>query len=52
MVKAESFGSGPVFRQMGGCGIHELVIESQEHSRRLSSQPVEHLEESLRRDRW
>jgi UDPglucose--hexose-1-phosphate uridylyltransferase len=36
------------FRSMGGCGAHEVVIESREHSRFLADQPVEQIERVLR----
>jgi UDPglucose--hexose-1-phosphate uridylyltransferase len=39
---------GPVFREMGGYGAHELVIESPHHERRLVDQSVEHIERVLR----
>lgn len=31
---------GPAFRQMGGYGVHEVVIESPEHSQLLARQAV------------
>ena len=36
------------FRTMGGCGAHEVVIESREHSRPLADQPVDQIERVLR----
>ena len=42
------FQEGPVFRYMGGCGAHEVIIESPEHERLLAHQPVEHVEMLLR----
>lgn len=38
---------GPVFREMGGHGLHEVVIESPEHSRPFSQQPQEQVERVL-----
>lgn len=38
---------GPVFREMGGYGRHEVVVESPEHARPLSRQPVEQVERVL-----
>jgi UDPglucose--hexose-1-phosphate uridylyltransferase len=34
---------GPVFQRMGGCGAHEVVIETPEHTGWLANQPVEHI---------
>jgi UDPglucose--hexose-1-phosphate uridylyltransferase len=39
---------GPGFRFMGGCGAHEVIIETPEHDRVLCHQPVEHIESVLR----
>lgn len=39
---------GPLFRFMGGCGAHEVIIEAPEHDRFLGQQPVEHVEFVLR----
>jgi UDPglucose--hexose-1-phosphate uridylyltransferase len=39
---------GPLFRFMGGCGAHEVIIETPEHDRFLGHQPVEHVESVLR----
>ncbi len=36
------------FREMGGCGAHEVVIESRDHSRPLAEQGVEQVERVLR----
>ena len=33
----------PLFRQMGGCGAHEVIIESPEHELVLAHQPVEQI---------
>ena len=38
---------GPVFRALEGCGVHEVVIESTEHARPLSQQPLEQAERIL-----
>lgn len=38
---------GPLFRSMGGCGAHEVVIESPEHHRFLAQQPLEQIERLL-----
>jgi UDPglucose--hexose-1-phosphate uridylyltransferase len=39
---------GPMFRHMGGCGAHEVIIESPDHDRFLAQQPVEQVEFVLR----
>lgn len=39
---------GTLFRVMGGCGAHEVVIESPDHDRLLAHQPVEQVEAVLR----
>lgn len=39
---------GPLFRFLGGCGAHEVIIETPEHDRLLAMQPVEHVEFVLR----
>ena len=31
---------GPLFRRMGGCGAHEVIIESPDHERTLAQQPL------------
>lgn len=36
--------SGPMFETMGGCGAHEVVIESPDHSRSLAQQSTEQIE--------
>lgn len=41
-------GAGSSFRQMGGYGAHEVVIESPHHSRLLAEQPIEQIEKLLR----
>lgn len=38
---------GRSFRAMGGCGAHEVVIESPDHRVQLSQQPVEQVERVL-----
>jgi UDPglucose--hexose-1-phosphate uridylyltransferase len=39
---------GTLYRVMGGCGAHEVVIESPDHDRPLAHQPVEQVEAVLR----
>ncbi|MEW4528750.1 MAG: galactose-1-phosphate uridylyltransferase [Maioricimonas sp. JB045] len=39
---------GPLFRHMGGCGAHEVIVESPEHSLLLCQQPVEQIERVLK----
>lgn len=39
---------GPMFRHMGGCGAHEVIIESPDHVLSLAQQPVEQVEFLLR----
>lgn len=39
---------GNVFSSMGGCGAHEVIIESPEHERFLGHQPEEQIERVLR----
>lgn len=38
---------GHLFASMGGCGAHEVIIESPDHDRFLAHQPVEHIERVL-----
>lgn len=38
----------PFFRYHGGCGAHEVIIESPEHDVMLANQPVEQVSEILR----
>jgi UDPglucose--hexose-1-phosphate uridylyltransferase len=38
---------GPLFHFMGGCGAHEVIVESPEHSKTLAEQPVEQIEAVL-----
>src|SRR5205823_2721300 len=40
------YGDG--FRHIGGCGAHEVIIESPNHSLALADQPVEQIERILR----
>ena len=35
---------GKIFERMGGCGAHEVVVESQDHSRFLAQQSMEQIE--------
>ena len=39
---------GPLFHYMGGCGAHEVIIESPDHSTVLAHQPVEQIDSVLR----
>jgi len=39
---------GPAFHRMGGCGAHELIVESPEHAVFLGQQPVDQIELVLR----
>ena len=39
---------GPLFHYMGGCGAHEVLIESPDHSTALAHQSVEQIESVLR----
>ncbi|MEZ6145343.1 MAG: galactose-1-phosphate uridylyltransferase [Planctomycetaceae bacterium] len=34
---------GDLFRQMGGCGAHEVLIESPQHDAFLGSEPIDHI---------
>lgn len=38
---------GRSFRSMGGCGAHEVVVESRDHAAVLAQQPVEQIERVL-----
>jgi UDPglucose--hexose-1-phosphate uridylyltransferase len=42
------YDDGEGFRHIGGCGAHEVIIESPDHSRLLAEQPVEQIEAVLR----
>jgi UDPglucose--hexose-1-phosphate uridylyltransferase len=42
------FEDGPLFRYMGGCGAHEVIVESPDHSTVLARQPAEQIEFVLR----
>lgn len=46
-VPPEQNELGPVFREMGGYGAHEVVVESPEHTRFLARQSVAHIEQLL-----
>lgn len=39
---------GGSFHSMGGCGAHEVIVESPDHSRHLSQQPLEQIHAVLR----
>lgn len=39
---------GKIFERMGGCGAHEVVVESPDHSRFLAQQPTEQIERLLK----
>jgi UDPglucose--hexose-1-phosphate uridylyltransferase len=39
---------GTLFRAMGGCGAHEVIIESPDHERPLAHQPLDQVEAVLR----
>jgi UDPglucose--hexose-1-phosphate uridylyltransferase len=43
---------GPVFRRLGGCGAHEVIIESPQHDVFLAHQPVEHIAQLLQVLQW
>lgn len=38
---------GVVFQRMGGCGAHEVVVESPLHDAVLANQPIDHIESLL-----
>jgi UDPglucose--hexose-1-phosphate uridylyltransferase len=42
------FEQGPLFRSMGGCGAHEVIIESPDHNLFLGHQPLQQIEWVLR----
>lgn len=44
----ERIEEGRLFHRMGGCGAHEVLIESREHNRFLGDQPLEQVERVLR----
>lgn len=46
--ESRRFDEGTMFRYMGGCGAHEVIVESPDHERRLAQQPVEQIEFVLR----
>lgn len=39
---------GKLYRSMGGCGAHEVIIESRDHTAILAQQPVEQVERVLK----
>jgi UDPglucose--hexose-1-phosphate uridylyltransferase len=39
---------GPIFHYMGGCGAHEVIVESPQHDTILGQQPVEQIDAVLR----
>jgi UDPglucose--hexose-1-phosphate uridylyltransferase len=41
-----------VFRYMAGCGAHEVIVESPDHTRILAQQPVDQIECVLRTLQW
>lgn len=41
------FDERPTFRHRGGCGAHEVIIESPDHDKFLAQQPVEQVEALL-----
>lgn len=40
--------NGPLFRSMGGCGAHEVIIDSPDHNTSLANQPVDQIVNLLR----
>lgn len=42
------FEDGEGFRFIGGCGAHEVIVESPDHTRALAEQPVEQIDRVLR----
>ena len=38
---------GPLFHRMGGCGAHEIIIESPDHNSILTGQPVDQIKHVL-----
>ncbi|MBI3864951.1 MAG: galactose-1-phosphate uridylyltransferase [Planctomycetia bacterium] len=42
------YDDGEGFRYIGGCGAHEVIVESPDHSRLLAEQPVDQIERVLR----
>lgn len=41
-----------LFHYMGGCGAHEVIVESPDHVRHLAQQPLDQIECILRTLRW
>lgn len=47
-IEEDNTHHGDGFRYIGGCGAHEVIIESPDHGRVLAEQPVEQIERVLR----
>jgi UDPglucose--hexose-1-phosphate uridylyltransferase len=47
-IEEDNTHHGDGFRYIGGCGAHEVIVESPDHSRALAEQPVEQIELILR----
>jgi UDPglucose--hexose-1-phosphate uridylyltransferase len=47
-IEEDNTHHGDGFRYIGGCGAHEIIVESPDHSRALAEQPVEQIERVLR----
>jgi len=47
-IEEENKHYGDGFRYLGGCGAHEVIIESPNHSLALAEQPVDQIERVLR----
>lgn len=47
-IEEDNTHHGDGFRYIGGCGAHEVIVESPDHSRVLAEQPVEQVERVLR----
>lgn len=47
-IEEDNTHHGDGFRYIGGCGAHEVIVESPDHSRILAQQPVEQVERVLR----
>lgn len=47
-VRPDQRELGPMFREMGGYGVHEVVVESPEHSRSFAAQPLDQAERVIR----
>lgn len=48
MEEGPRMDEGPPFQYMGGCGAHEVIVESPDHAALLAQQPVEQIELVLR----